>query len=90
MSKEPKDLIAVDHGKHKIDLSHLTAKYIIDMLPTEIHHKEDGDLNDNPSFCFVLERKRIDTAIIGQISLKMLNDGLKEIGYKIERINDNE
>ena len=89
MSEEPKDLIAIDHGKHKIDLSHLKATHIVDFLPTELHHKEDGDLNNEPSSCFVLERPSNDTAIIGQISLKMLNEGLNEIGYRIERI-DNE
>lgn len=82
MSKK-KSFKAFDHKTGKIDLTHHSS--VLNMLPIEIHHKEDGTYDDKPSFAIVLARSNYPT-IVGEISLKMLNDALKDIGYQIKKI----
>lgn len=72
----------VKHGKGQIDLKHLGDS--VELRPVEIHMKEDGGLDDQPVFVIVMVGTRyIPMAVYGQITLDMLNGGLKEIGYKI-------
>lgn len=73
---------AFNHGKDKIDLRH--HKGIIEMKPVEIHHKEDGSIKDEPSFCIVMTHPFSPT-VGGEISLEMLNDALADIGYEVIR-----
>ncbi|HDZ15066.1 hypothetical protein LCGC14_0501170 [marine sediment metagenome] len=80
---DTKAFIAIDHGTSGIDLRHLGKLNLIIARPIEIHHKSNGDLEDKPSFCIVMASSMITVA--GEISLKMLNDGLADIGYKIVR-----
>lgn len=73
----------INHGKEKINLTHL-SKDSIELRPAEIHLKEDGSIECKPSFTIVM----IDDGcypinVYGQISLKMFNNGFNDIGYKI-------
>jgi len=77
---EKKPFTAFNHGTNQIDVKHLGK--IKMMLPTEIHYKEDGSITNGPSFAIVLTSP-VDIPVVGQISLKMLNDGLNELGYEI-------
>ena len=69
-----------NHGTDPIDLRHLGPG--IEMLPTELHFKEDGSIEDEMSLIMVMTHPVMLT-VYGQLSLKMLNDGLSEIGYEI-------
>lgn len=82
-----KEFKAINAGKNKINLSHLDG-LIDEVKPIEIHLKEDGDINSHPSFCIVMMEKSIGLPrhYFGQISLKMLNESLKNIGYEIKKI----
>ena len=71
---------AFNHGTGPVDLRHLGAAD--EMRPTEIHLKEDGALDDKPSFTIVMTALG-RTPKFGQISLRMLNEGLNELGYEI-------
>ena len=78
-----KDFKGFNHRKGQISID---PKYNLTQLkPVEIHLKEDGDLNNEPSFAIIMVRPTNNGAF-GQISLKMLNEGLADIGYKIEKI----
>jgi hypothetical protein len=52
---------------------------IFEMKPTECHIKPDGDINDGPSLCFVLERLGSPKIVIGQISVKMFMPVIEEL-----------
>ena len=77
------DFTVKDHGAELIDLRHLGA--VIPMRPTELHHKVDGSIEDGPVFCIVMTAPNLNP-VYGQISLKMLGGGLREIGYDIIRV----
>ena len=76
-----KDFKAINHRKEKIDLSEYRP---ILMRPIEIHLKEDGSLS-GPSFAIVMTHPLLNY-VAGEISLKMLNDGLADIGYELKKI----
>lgn len=85
---EEKPFKAVNHGKKQIDLLHLGLN-AIELRPTEIHLRENGAVDEAPSFCIVLtDQAKIfhHHPVYGQISLDMLNEGLKELGYEIKPI----
>lgn len=71
---------AFDWGTGEIDLRH--HRGIIPLRPIEIHHKADGTLTGEPSFCIVMTDLISGTAF-GEISLAMLNEGLADLGYEI-------
>ena len=74
----------IDWGEKQIDLR--SHQNIVWGRPHEIHHKSDGAIvDDGPSFCLVLLSHNDELATIGEISLKMFNEALADIGYKIER-----
>ncbi len=81
--EEIKDFTAYNHGKKQIDLRDIG--FTTDMRPTEIHFKEDGSLDNKPSFCIVLEAPMLRAAI-GELTVEMFNDALKDIGYKLIKI----
>ena len=78
-----------DHGTGPIDLNKWgNVGKISEMRPVELHHKSNGSIREKPSFAIVLvdslhDSDITDNMVYGQISLEMLNDGLKEIGYKL-------
>lgn len=82
MSDNKKPFVGYNHGKNKIQLE---GNRFLHAKPIEIHLKEDGDINNEPSFAIVMEHVAFIhiTFIVGEISLKMLNEGLEDIGYKI-------
>ena len=67
-------------GQIKIDVG---SKNYHTMMPREIHHKSDGSVKNEPSFCFLLTSPLEDFVVTSQISLEMLNKGLNDIGYEI-------
>lgn len=71
------------HGTGQIDLSH--HKDIEQFLPVEIHLKEDGTVDNKPSFAIVLTSPYSRNQVVGQISLEMLNQGLADLGYEIKK-----
>ena len=75
-----KPFIGINHGLGSIKLTGPIREF----LPTEIHLKENGDTEDNPSVAIVM--KASDISVVGQLSLKMWNEGLKDIGYKIVKL----
>lgn len=82
MAKEP--FKTYDWGKGNIDISTLGPVDI--MRPTELHLKRDGDIKGNPSFCIVMESP-IQKPVAGEISLRMLNEGLNKLGLEIKPIS---
>lgn len=76
-----KDFRGFDHGSKHIEL--VLNDFARECRPIEIHHKSDGAADDTPLFCIVMV-DGFNRHFYGQISLKMLNEGLEEIGYKIK------
>jgi hypothetical protein len=72
----------INHGTGKIVIQ---RESVFELKPTEIHLKEDGDKDNNPSFMIVLEGS-IGVSVVGQISLRMMNEGLADIGYEVNQI----
>ena len=81
-AKEEKEFKTFNHGKDIIRLTSMPGKKIIEGMPTELHFKEDGALNNTPSFAIIIQDVN-GNKVVGQISLQMLNEGLNELGYKI-------
>lgn len=72
-----------NHGTGKIVIPDRFNSFI-EGLPIEIHLKEDGSFDNKPSFAIVIELPF--SFALGQISLEMFNEGLKDIGYQITKI----
>lgn len=80
-----KEFKAFNHGTGPIVLAQHNNNLVMQAKPTELHLKENGTLNNGPSFAIVMEdyyRNRI----IGQVSLDMLKEALNEIGYDIVKL----
>lgn len=58
----------------QIDLRHLVP-FAGELKPIELHIKEDGDINDEPSLALIL-RDGLCRNYVAQISLRMLNTGI--------------
>ncbi len=81
------NFIGINWGTEVVDLRR--PGVLTEMRPVEVHLKEDGTLDNGPSLTFVLVHPPLQStpiAVFGQISVKMLNEGLADIGYKIEKI----
>lgn len=76
--------IGVNHGQDKIVI--ISDKPVSEFRPIEIHLKEDGALDDTPSFNFLLVNEYYPINITAQITLKMFNEGLADIGYEIVKV----
>ena len=83
MPYKEKDFNGFNHHKGKVDLTHLGPA--VEARPTEVHLKEDGAIDDGPSLTFV-SLPSTGIPIVSQITVKMLKEGLADIGYKIEKI----
>lgn len=79
----PEEFKGIDHGTSHINLQ-FEQRFAYELRPTEIHHKIDGALDNEPSFAIVMSHPN-GFACFGQISLEMFNKALGEIGYKIEK-----
>lgn len=83
-----KPFSGINHKNKQINLSNFNP--IFESKPIEIHLKEDGAVNadgtDSPSFTILLKHEISGVYVYGQISLNMMNDGLKDIGYQITKI----
>jgi hypothetical protein len=79
------DIVARNVGTGSIDLRHLVNG--VEMRPTELHMKEDGDKEDKPVLAIVMTDPRNRySAVFGQISLRMFNVALTKLGYQITKI----
>jgi hypothetical protein len=84
---EKEGIFTKNHGTKPMDLTHLGPSF--QFIPTELHLKENGTITEEPSFAIVMQSpgiKSLSTAVIGQVSLKMLNEAMEELGYRIEKI----
>lgn len=81
--KNEKPFKGINHGTGLIDLRHLAVVAVL--MPIEIHLKENGTIDEKPSLSIIM--KDIDgIRVVGEISLKMLNEGLEDVGYQITKI----
>lgn len=87
MPKDFNRITGFNHGNSHIKLTFDKA-FAIQVLPIEVHLKEDGALDHTPSMCLVMADPHFNIYCYGETSLKMWNEGLKEIGYEIRRIQD--
>lgn len=77
-----KEFIGIAWGTDKIKIT--TPGPAIEGRPIEIHSKDDGTIDNRPSFAIVTEVG--NGFVISQISLDMFNGGLADIGYKLVKI----
>ena len=85
-TEKPKAFIGISHGTGPIIIKH---EFVTHMRPIEIHLKEDGTLDDKPSVCIIMSTMIADFPVVaGQLSLKMWNEALKDIGYEIKKIEE--
>lgn len=78
------DFIKVfNHGIGPIDLTHLGTS--VEMRPTELHYKVDGDTENNPSFCIVMDMPGPFAVphVYAQFSLNTIQKALAELGYTL-------
>lgn len=67
------------------------GKLFIEGMPIEVHFKSNGTADGRPSLAFVIvfaDEAPIIAAC--QISIDMFNEGCKDIGYKLVKIEENE
>jgi hypothetical protein len=87
MKKEDKAFYGTNVGNGFIDLREYPSAY--QLRPTRVYLKEDGAINNQPSFAFLMEHPTdYQPKVLGQLSLAMLNDGLNDIGYTIRSQSD--
>lgn len=92
-ANQEKPIKTFNVGKGQIDLRHLKPAFgyclpPVEVRPIEIHLKEDGTLDDGPSLCIVnSDMQKTPTFFFSQVSIEMLNNALKEIGYSINKID---
>lgn len=70
-----------NHGKGKIEIP---SPILSEAIPVELHFKEDGALNNKPSFAMVMTAPILGR-IFGQLSLETLQECLNELGYSITK-----
>jgi len=73
----------IDWGTKQIDLSDHIA---LEFRPTELHLKQNGSTENEPSFTILLQNEKAITKVFGQVSLKMLNKAFGELGYQITKL----
>ena len=59
---------------------------VVQLKPTQIYLHEQGSITNEPSFSILMTHPTADIGAIGQLSLEMWNEGLKDVGYKIVKI----
>lgn len=58
-----------------------------ELRPTKIYLKEDGARNNGPSVAILYEHPlHLQAPVVGQLSIEMWNEGLKDIGYKLVKL----
>lgn len=77
-----KDILTKNWGTARISF---LDRESIEIRPTEIHLKEDGSRENGSSLAIVLSVPNQPQLpiIVGQISIKILNEALGELGYQI-------
>lgn len=78
------DKIKAFNWEHSLVQINAEDRKIVVLRPIEIHLKTDGAKDNTPSFTIVMDNGK--TKAIGEFSLKMMNEGLKSIGYELKKI----
>lgn len=100
MNKDFDTVTGHNWGTGRIQLD--KGNFLLEFRPVEVHLKEDGSLDNEPSLCIVMVRppdvgafnipEKIDAEnasnlfVYGQLSLEMWNKALGEIGYEIKKL----
>jgi hypothetical protein len=83
MPEDKKPFKGYNHGVGPIPI--LTGAH--ELRPIQIHLKQDGAIDDDgkdvPSLAILMIGNDGKTVAFGQISVKMMNEGLADIGYKL-------
>jgi hypothetical protein len=75
-------------GKEAIELED-NGKHLFEGKPTQIHFKENGAIGERPIIAIIIEFAPITPFYaVGQISIDMFNDGAKDFGYKLVKIEE--
>jgi hypothetical protein len=83
-----KDIFVKDWGTQAITIDLRERGEVIQMRPTEIHHKADGDTQDGPSFAIIMTVPGAPAGtpiVMAQVSFNMLKESLAELGYQLKR-----
>ena len=72
-----------NHGKSQIKLNFPNATK--HMRPIELHMREDGSLNNTPSFAMVMMNQTGTQFVVGQFSIETLTDCLDELGFTLTK-----
>ncbi len=84
--EETREMKVVNVGKGRFDLRDYGPDVsIIHMVPTELHFKEDGALDDRPSLLVVLSHPTVRHLVVGEMSLSTLSRCLEDLGYEIRK-----
>jgi hypothetical protein len=78
------DMKDYNHGKGEIEIKKRKG-LIAEYRPVELHLKENGSMTDKPSLAIVSVNFN-ENMIISQVSLEMLNNCMKELGYQITKL----
>jgi hypothetical protein len=81
MNKEQPPIEVFNWGMEPIKLELDSIGY--EFKPVQVHMKLDGSMENKPSFCIVMHHPGADKYVYGQISMKMANDVLNQLGYQI-------
>lgn len=74
-------------GTRPIMLVQLSGRRrVYELRPVELHLKENGAIQDKPSFLIGLEVPGNVEFYYGQVSLEMLAEGFRELGYSLTKI----
>lgn len=75
-------MVGINHGTNDMDFTKY-GKNFAQMLPRELHFKENGTRDDKPSFAILMNHPMIPGVVVGQLSLKTWNEALGDVGYEI-------
>ncbi len=79
-----KEIIVTNWGKGQIKISSEPSTPI-EVVPRELHFKEDGAIDDSPSLTMVLNHSTAPYKFYGQFTLNTLIECLDELGYTITK-----
>jgi len=79
-----RDIFTKNWGTEKISLVNpLLINHLLQGQLKELHLKEDGEVNNGPSFCIVITSRVNGSGMFGQVSFKMLKEAFNELGYDL-------
>ena len=88
----PEHILVKNHGKEQIQFfppgfKLMSLVPVTEMVLTEIHMKEDGSTNGEPSFAIVFDKwdpgTNVGMRLYAEVSLCQLSKALSELGYTL-------